>query len=78
MEKSILLNDMVNHPKHYNQGIEAIDYIESHKMNFNEGNVVKYVTRHKYKNGVEDLKKAKFYLEREIKKYEGGGRSENV
>lgn len=62
-------NDMVNHPKHYNQGIEAIDYIESHKMDFNEGNVIKYVTRYKHKNGLEDLKKAKWYLDRAISSY---------
>ena len=34
--------EMVNHPIHYNMGIEAIDYIESHNMNFNIGNVIKY------------------------------------
>ena len=67
--KAILKGDMVNHPEHYNHGIECIDYIESHDLNFNEGNVVKYVTRHKYKNGLEDLKKARFYLDREIAKY---------
>lgn len=43
--------------------IEAIDYIESHGMSFSEGNVVKYLTRYKYKNGLEDLKKAKWYLD---------------
>jgi hypothetical protein len=43
--------------------IEAIDYIESHDMSFAEGNVVKYLTRYKFKNGLEDLKKAKWYLD---------------
>lgn len=70
-EKSIVLQgDMVNHPKHYNRGIETIDYIESHNMDFNEGNVIKYVTRYKDKNGLEDLKKAKWYLDRVIRNYE--------
>lgn len=59
----------IDHPKHYNQGIEAIEYIESHNMNFNEGNVIKYVTRAKYKGTyIEDLKKARWYLDRLIEK----------
>ena len=62
--------DMVNHPNHYNQGIEVIDFIESHKMDFNEGNVIKYVTRYKHKNGIEDLKKARWYLDRLIQSIE--------
>lgn len=61
--------DMVNHPQHYQHGIEPIDYIESHNFNFNLGNVIKYVSRAPYKGTeLEDLKKAKWYLEREIKK----------
>lgn len=65
-------NDNVNHPSHYNQGkIEVIDFIEAWDMNFNVGNVVKYVSRAKYKNNeLEDLKKARFYLDREIKRAE--------
>ena len=62
----------VLHPKHYNVGIETIDYIDSWDMNFNLGNVIKYVTRCDYKaNGIEDLEKAKFYIEREIEKRKG-------
>ena len=65
--------EMVNHPSHYTQGIEAIDYIESHKMNFNIGNVIKYVTRAKHKGTeLEDLKKASWYLNREIERLEKG------
>ena len=65
--------EMINHPSHYNQGIEAIDYIESHKMNFNTGNVIKYVTRAKHKGTeLEDLKKASWYLNREIERLEKG------
>lgn len=58
----------VNHPKHYTvKGIEPIEYIESHDFNFNLGNVIKYVSRADYKGSeIEDLKKAKWYLEKEI------------
>lgn len=62
---------MVNHPDHYTHGIEPIVYINSHNMEFNDGNVIKYVTRYKYKNGIEDLKKARFYLDQQIEKLEG-------
>lgn len=63
--------DNVNHPSHYNSGkIEVIDFIEDKNLNFNLGNCVKYISRCDLKYGgikaVEDLKKAKFYLEREI------------
>ena len=64
--------EMINHPSHYNQGIEAIDYIESHKMNFCIGNVIKYITRAKHKGTeLEDLKKSLWYLQREIERLEG-------
>lgn len=58
----------VNHPDHYqSDNIEAIDIIESFELNFHLGNVVKYVTRADKKgNGLEDLEKAKWYLQREI------------
>ena len=63
--------EMVDHPSHYNQGIETIEYIESWSMNFNTGNVIKYVTRAGYKdNQLEDLKKAMWYLDREIQRIE--------
>lgn len=64
--------DMVNHPQHYSaHGIEPIDYIESHNLNFNLGNVIKYVSRAPFKGTeLQDLKKAKWYLEREIKKHD--------
>jgi hypothetical protein len=50
--------------------IECIEYIESHAFDFLEGNVIKYVTRYERKNGVEDLKKASWYLDRLIKREE--------
>ena len=60
------MNDPVNHPEHYTKGIETLDYINSWEMNFMQGNVIKYVTRYPYKNGLEDLKKARNYLNRLI------------
>jgi hypothetical protein len=61
-------------PEYYTKGsIECIDYIIEKKLNFLEGNVVKYITRNKYKGGLEDLKKAQWYLNRliELKTKEG-------
>jgi len=50
--------------EHYRQGdIQPIEYIHANDMDFFSGNVVKYITRWKYKNGLEDLKKAKHYIE---------------
>jgi hypothetical protein len=70
------LPDMVNNPPHYTShpsGIEAIEV--TRWMNFNLGNVVKYVWRAGLKNAdkrVEDLRKALFYLQDEIKRVERG------
>ena len=48
---------------HYNnKKIQPIDYITENNLPYCEGNVVKYVTRHKEKNGAEDIKKATHYL----------------
>lgn len=58
--------EQIEHPKHYNQGIEMWDYSYSHGLDFFEGNVVKYVTRWRHKNGIQDLKKAKEYLDKLI------------
>lgn len=63
--------DMVNHPSHYQSesGLEVIDVIKAFTSNLtgveatDTGNVLKYMCRWKNKNGVEDLKKAKWYLE---------------
>lgn len=63
-------NDNVNHPSHYNQGkIEVIEFIEDQKLGYHLGNSVKYISRAGIKDPskmVEDLKKAKWYLERAI------------
>ena len=50
--------------QHYNQGgIQPIEFIVANNMSFLEGNIIKYVARYKYKNGLEDLMKAKQYLD---------------
>ena len=59
--------DMVNHPSHYSGGIEVIDYIRDKLTpeGFTEyccGNVLKYISRWRKKDGVQDLKKAMVYL----------------
>ena len=66
--------DMVNHPQHYisETGLETIDVIEAFTFDLKgveavcTGNVLKYICRWKNKNGLEDLKKAQWYLERLI------------
>jgi len=60
--------DNVNHPSHYKVGgIETIDFIEAKKLNYNLGNVIKYITRAEHKGSYsEDLQKARWYLDREI------------
>lgn len=62
--------DNVNSPIHYNVGkIEVIEAIEDWKLNFNLGNVIKYIARCEHKeNKKQDLEKAKWYIEREISK----------
>lgn len=65
--KYALKDDPIDHPKHYTQhpsGIECIQITEH--MNFNLGNALKYIWRADLKNGLEDLKKAAWYVNREI------------
>jgi hypothetical protein len=65
----------IDHPLHYNShpsGVECITIVES--MTFNLGNAIKYVWRHGLKptsDGIEDLEKAKWYIEREIVRLQG-------
>ena len=72
--EGIAAREAVNNPSHYNQGnIEVIDAIEYWGLDFNSGNVVKYVARHQHKaEALEDLKKARWYLDRIIEGYEDG------
>ena len=61
------IEDPVNSPKHYTQGdMEVITAIEGMGLDYHQGNVVKYVSRYRYKNGIEDLRKAKWYIDRLI------------
>lgn len=71
------MNDMVNNPPHYKQGeIECIDAIKAATSGLGgfegylAGNCLKYLWRWKHKNGIEDLKKARWYLDRLIKEHE--------
>ena len=60
---------MIQNPPHYaNNEIEPIDYIIANKLTYCEGNVVKYITRWRGKGGIEDLKKAKQYIDFIIEK----------
>ena len=63
--------DAVNHPAHYTQhpsGVECIQITEH--MGFCLGNAIKYIWRADLKNGLEDLQKARWYIDREIAKRE--------
>lgn len=64
----VTMFDVVNHPPHYKVGgVETIDFIEAKGLNYHLGNVVKYITRADHKGDrLENLKKAQWYLAREI------------
>lgn len=71
--------DNVNHPSHYTQGsIECIDAIKAATVGLTgieavcTGNAIKYLWRWKFKNGVEDIRKAIWYLERLLKEANDG------
>ena len=66
------LEDMVNSPSHYNEfGIECIDAIQAATgtefKSYLQGNIMKYLWRYKHKNGLQDLQKAQWYLNKLIK-----------
>lgn len=74
------MKENVNHPTHYNQGgIECIDAMEAAVSGLDgteallTGQIIKYLWRWKHKNGIEDLQKAKWYLERLIAIQTKGG-----
>lgn len=64
------MDDKINHPAHYNVGkVEPIDVIEDWNLGFALGNTIKYIARAGHKNTettLEDLKKARWYLDRYI------------
>ena len=72
--------DMVNHPDHYisSKGLEVIDVIEAFTEDLSgisavcTGNAIKYICRWSHKNGVEDLKKARWYITHLIELMESG------
>lgn len=57
----------IDKPIHYNNKIDPRDYITANNLDFNEGNIIKYISRYKQKNGLEDLLKAQNYLNYLIK-----------
>jgi hypothetical protein len=73
------MTDNVNHPAHYGQGkIECIEYIQdflTHDefVGYLRGNIAKYLHRWRYKNGLEDLHKAQWYLNRLVQVQEERG-----
>lgn len=78
MNKGTKKEDLVNHPKHYKteSGLETIDVIEAFTDGLegieatDTGNIIKYICRWKKKNGLQDLKKAQWYLNHLINKVE--------
>ena len=71
------VHDMVNHPQHYTQGgIECIDALKAATVGKRGieavcvANVIKYLWRYEEKNGIEDIRKAKWYIERLLKELE--------
>lgn len=79
-------HDIVNHPQHYKTeaGLETIDVIEAFTEDLtgaeatNTGNVLKYMCRWKKKNGLIDLKKAQWYLNRLIEQQEKKSRLDSM
>ena len=69
--------DNIN-PRHYTElKISPLEYIKANHLDWNVANVVKYVSRYKSKNGIEDLKKARWYLDDLIKDMEGDNTNEH-
>ena len=63
--------DNVKNPEHYTRfSIEPIDFIMTNKLAFWQGNIIKYVVRYDSKNGIEDLRKARQYLDMQIERME--------
>lgn len=73
--KGEVMPDMVNHPKHYTSHASGVEVIEiTEHMNFCLGNAIKYILRAEHKdNQIQDLKKAVWYINREINRLENNG-----
>ena len=65
------LNNQVGGDHYRNRGIQPVEYILKNGLSFVEGNVVKYVTRWRDKGGIDDLRKARHYIELLIEHEEG-------
>lgn len=79
LEAIILWNELAGQksdatsPAHYNRWkIEPLDFIMANDLDFVRGNIIKYIMRYDAKGGLEDLKKARVYLDRLIEKVEKG------
>ena len=71
-ERPTLEKEEITSPNHYRNGkVEPLDYIIANELDFLEGNIVKYITRYTYKGGVNDLLKARTYLEKLIEREVG-------
>jgi len=69
--RSLYENEEVTNPKHYDKvgfGIQPLEYITANELDFLEGNVIKYVSRYPHKGGVNDLLKARTYIEKLIER----------
>ena len=67
--RSLHENEEVTAPKHYvGLGITPLEYITANELDFIEGNIIKYITRYPHKGGVNDLLKARTYLEKLIER----------
>ena len=64
------MKDKINPDYYVGTRIQVSDFISEFNLNYFEGNIIKYIVRHRAKNGIEDLKKARWYLDRLIKKEE--------
>ena len=67
------INERIGGTHYRDKAIQPIEYILANDLGFCEGNIIKYVSRYKDKNGIEDLKKAKHYLEFLIEEVEKRG-----
>ena len=56
------MSDKINPPYYIGTKIQVADFIGEFKLNYFEGNIIKYVVRNRQKNGIEDLEKAMWYL----------------
>ena len=65
-DKESKVLDKINPPYYVGAKIHVSDFIAEFKLDYFSGNVIKYVVRQKFKNGLEDLKKARWYLDKLI------------